>query len=49
MGFVLLNKYVWQEERGSLAITYISYFALGAAVAIGYEGFKSGFFRCQVQ
>ncbi|MBJ8191097.1 acyltransferase family protein, partial [Bacillus cereus] len=39
-GFVLLNKYVWQEERGSLAITYISYFALGAAVAIGYEGFK---------
>ncbi|WP_090737423.1 acyltransferase [Paenibacillus sp. Mc5Re-14] len=43
-GFVLLNKYVWQEERGSLAITYISYFALGAAVAIGYEGFKKWLF-----
>ncbi|MGW8959471.1 acyltransferase [Paenibacillus sp. NPDC055715] len=39
-GLVLLNKYVWQVERGSLAITYVSYFALGAAVAIGYEGFK---------
>lgn len=43
-GFVLLNKYVWGVERGSLAITYISYFALGAAVAIGYEGFKKWLF-----
>lgn len=43
-GFVLLNKYVWTLERGSLAITYISYFALGAAVAIGHEEFKKWLF-----
>ncbi|AIQ50218.1 acyltransferase [Paenibacillus sp. FSL R7-0331] len=57
-GFVLLNKYMvnngyWQLSKGSLAITYFSYFLLGAAVAVYYgslkkwlipsrEGWKSG-------
>jgi peptidoglycan/LPS O-acetylase OafA/YrhL len=57
-GFVLLNKYMtnhgyWQLSKGSLAITYLSYFLLGAAVAVYYgplkkwlipsrEGWRSG-------
>ncbi|MGN7764303.1 acyltransferase [Paenibacillus sp. 22594] len=57
-GFVLLNKYMtnhgyWQLSKGSLAITYFSYFLLGAAIAVYYgplkkwlilsrEGWRSG-------
>ncbi|WP_339252768.1 acyltransferase family protein [Paenibacillus sp. FSL P2-0136] len=44
-GFVLLNKYMvnhgyWQLSKGSLAITYFSYFLLGAAIAIYYSSLK---------
>lgn len=44
-GFVLLNKYMvnngyWQLSKGSLAITYFSYFLLGAAVAVYYGSLK---------
>lgn len=57
-GFVLLNKYMtnhgyWHLSKGSLAITYFSYFLLGAAIAVYYstlkewliptrEGFRTG-------
>lgn len=57
-GFVVLNKYMtnhgyWQLNKGSLAITYFSYFLLGAAIAAYYgplkkwlipsrEGWRSG-------
>ncbi|MFD2881946.1 acyltransferase family protein [Paenibacillus rhizoplanae] len=49
-GFVLLNKYMvnhgyWKLSKGSLAITYFSYFLLGAAIAIYYSSLKkSGWF-----
>lgn len=44
-GFVLLNKYMtnhgyWHLSKGSLAITYFSYFLLGAAVAVYYSSLK---------
>ncbi|WP_151737742.1 acyltransferase ['Paenibacillus yunnanensis' Narsing Rao et al. 2020] len=44
-GFVLLNKYManhgyWQLSKGSLAITYFSYFLLGAAIAVYYSSLK---------
>ncbi|OKP67255.1 hypothetical protein A3842_28410 [Paenibacillus sp. P3E] len=44
-GFVLLNKYMtnhgyWQLSKGSLAITYFSYFLLGAAIAVYYSPLK---------
>lgn len=44
-GFVLLNKYMtshgyWNLSKGSLAITYFSYFLLGAAIAIYYGSLK---------
>ncbi|OKP99195.1 acyltransferase [Paenibacillus sp. P46E] len=44
-GFVLLNKYMtnhgyWQLSKGSLAITYFSYFLLGAAIAVYYGSLK---------
>lgn len=44
-GFVILNKYMtsngyWQLSKGSLCITYFSYFLLGAALAIYYPYFK---------
>ncbi|ASA25105.1 acyltransferase [Paenibacillus donghaensis] len=45
-GFVLLNKYMtnhgyWELSRGSLAITYFSYFLLGAGIAVYYTRLKS--------
>lgn len=45
-GFVLLNKYMtnhgyWQLSKGSLAITYFSYFLLGAAIAVYYSPLKN--------
>ncbi|WP_150272281.1 acyltransferase [Paenibacillus tepidiphilus] len=45
-GFVLLNKYMtnhgyWQLSKGSLAITYFSYFLLGAAIAVYYGSLKA--------
>ncbi|MBW4084132.1 acyltransferase [Paenibacillus sp. S150] len=44
-GFVLLNKYMtnhgyWQLSKGSLSITYFSYFLLGAALAVYYAPLK---------
>ncbi|MEK4139478.1 acyltransferase [Paenibacillus sp. FSL L8-0696] len=44
-GFVLLNKYMtnhgyWQLSKGSLAITYFSYFLLGAGIAVYYSSLK---------
>lgn len=44
-GFVVLNKYMvnhghWQLTKGSLAITYFSYFLLGAGVAAYYGKLK---------
>lgn len=44
-GFVLLNKYMtkngyWELSKGSLSITYFSYFLLGAAIAIYYPSLK---------
>jgi len=44
-GFVLLNKYMtqhgyWSLSKGSLSITYFSYFLLGAALAIHYSSLK---------
>ncbi|WP_019914383.1 acyltransferase [Paenibacillus sp. HW567] len=44
-GFVVLNKYMtnhgyWQLNKGSLAITYFSYFLLGAAIAAYYGSLK---------
>ncbi|WP_379163375.1 acyltransferase [Paenibacillus sp. sgz5001063] len=44
-GFVLLNKYMtnhgyWHLSKGSLAITYFSYFLLGAAIAVYYGSLK---------
>ncbi|MFC3750338.1 acyltransferase [Paenibacillus sp. GCM10012306] len=44
-GFVILNKYMtnhgyWQLTKGSLAITYFSYFLLGAGVAVYYGSLK---------
>ncbi|MDQ0196662.1 acyltransferase [Paenibacillus wynnii] len=44
-GFVLLNRYMtrngyWELSKGSLAITYFSYFLLGAAIAIYYSSLK---------
>ncbi|BCG56703.1 acyltransferase [Paenibacillus sp. URB8-2] len=44
-GFVVLNKYMvnhgyWQVPKGSLAITYFSYFLLGAAIAVFYSSLK---------
>lgn len=44
-GFVVLNKYMvnhgyWHVSKGSLAITYFSYFLLGAAIAVFYSSLK---------
>ncbi|WP_379128640.1 acyltransferase [Paenibacillus sp. sgz500958] len=44
-GFVLLNKYMtnhgyWELTKGSLSITYFSYFLLGAGIAIYYTSLK---------
>ncbi|SEU22478.1 acyltransferase [Paenibacillus sp. NFR01] len=44
-GFVLLNKYMvnhgyWHLTKGSLAITYFSYFLLGAGIASYYASLK---------
>ena len=45
-GFVLLNKHMtlhgyWHLSKGSLAITYFSYFLLGATVAVYYSSLKN--------
>lgn len=40
-GFVLLNKYGLQvPNKGSLAITYLAYYMLGAYLAINYDKYK---------
>ncbi|AKG37002.1 acyltransferase [Paenibacillus durus] len=44
-GFVVLNKYMvnhgyWHVSKGSLVITYFSYFLLGAAIAVFYSSLK---------
>ncbi|KAA9002348.1 acyltransferase [Paenibacillus spiritus] len=45
-GFVVLNKYMvrhdlWHLSKGSLSISYFSYFLLGAAIAVYYPTVKS--------
>ncbi|MDO7908500.1 acyltransferase [Paenibacillus sp. JX-17] len=40
-GFILINKYEWQvPAKGSLAITYMSFFLTGGVIAVYYGRFK---------
>ncbi|MEK3732674.1 MULTISPECIES: acyltransferase [Paenibacillus] len=43
-GFIILNKYEFQiTYKGSLSISYIAYYMLGAYVAMHYDKFKGWF------
>lgn len=44
-GFIIGNKYGWQIPRGNLAISYLSYFILGAWIALQYESLRNWLVR----